>query len=49
MRANFDAFLSFFSSLDHKFDVICFTESNLKEGEKAGEYFENYKTFYSKV
>ena len=47
IRANCDTFLSFLSSLNHKFDVICFTESNLKDGEQAGEYFKNYKTFYS--
>ena len=45
--ANGDKFLSFLASLDYKFDVICLTETYLKQGEKADYYFPNYKIFYS--
>ena len=33
--------------MNHKFDVICLTEFNLKDREQVVEYFKNYKTFYS--
>ena len=46
-RANCEKLVSFPSSLNHKIDVICLTVSNLKEGEQVGEYFKNYRTFYS--
>ena len=42
-----DKYVSFLSSLDHNFVVSCLTESTLKEGEQAGEYFKKYKTLYS--
>ena len=47
IRAKCDVFLSFLSSLDQKFDVTCFAESNLKDGEQVGVVFINYKTLCS--
>ena len=49
INAKCHLFLSFLSSLYHNFDIICFTECNVKEGEQAGKYFKNLKTFYSGI
>ena len=45
LRANGDKFLSFLSTIDHKFDVISLSETYLKQREKLDYYFPNYKMY----
>ena len=47
VRANGDSLLSFLSTLNHKFDIICLTETRLGDLEQADAVFQNYTSYYS--
>ena len=41
IKANGDSLLSFLSTLNHKFDIICLTETRLGDLEQADAVFQN--------
>ena len=43
--ANGDKFPSFWIILDYEFELICLSETYLKQGEKVEDYFPNYIFF----
>ena len=47
IRANGDCLLSFLSTLNLKFDIICLTETRLTDLEQADSVFQNYKCYCS--
>ena len=47
LGANGDKFPSYLSTLGRKCNVICLSETYLKQGEKLDYYFPNYKIYYS--
>ena len=46
VRANADSLLRFLSTLNHKIDIICLTETRLGDLEQANAVFQKYTSYY---
>ena len=47
IKANGDSLLSFVSTLNYKFDIVCVTETRLHDLEQANAVFQNYTSYKS--